>query len=189
MESLVQMFELVQIIMSEWKGISTTEKHSVWIVYVVRLWWVPCDRAEWIECLQRDLLSKSNFWPQLASQYHFHPDHKLIDWFLPVFSHQRNGFHRVRGHDVRVHHRPSGLAAHRDDLLLQENISSRRGSVTRSCVSTLTTYICMLTCSWHMKTLYLQLWWFSFDLFSKCYRAFDYFFIDVKILSMTKMNG
>lgn len=52
-----------------------------------------------------------------------------------ICSHQRDGVHRVRGHDVRVHHRAAGLAPHRDDLLLQENISRRRRSVTGSSVS------------------------------------------------------
>lgn len=83
MESLVQMFELFRTVMSEWKGISITERHSIWIVSVVRLWWAPCDLAEWIECLERDLPSKSNFWPQVALQYHFHPDKNwLIDWLI-----------------------------------------------------------------------------------------------------------
>lgn len=71
----------------------------------------------------------------------------LLVWFsiswLPVCSHQRNSFHRVRGHDVRVHHWPSGLAPHRDDLLLQEDSSSRGRSIAGSSVSIFTAYICM----------------------------------------------
>lgn len=55
--------------------------------------------------------------------------------FLLSPSLQRHGFHRVRGHDVRVHHRPAGVAPHRDDILLQENSSSRGGGAKGSCVS------------------------------------------------------
>uniref|UniRef100_A0A3P8VKV4 Sodium channel regulatory subunit beta-1 n=1 Tax=Cynoglossus semilaevis TaxID=244447 RepID=A0A3P8VKV4_CYNSE len=60
------------------------------------------------------------------------PEHLSSNVAVDVFSHQGDGFHRLRGHDVRVHHRPAGLAPHRDDLLLQEDSSSRRGSTTRS---------------------------------------------------------
>lgn len=62
------------------------------------------------------------------------PEHLSSNVAVDVFSHQGDGFHRLRGHDVRVHHRPAGLASHRDDLLLQEDSSSRRGSTTRSSV-------------------------------------------------------
>ncbi|MEQ2191864.1 hypothetical protein XENOCAPTIV_003552 [Xenoophorus captivus] len=53
---------------------------------------------------------------------------------LPACSHQRYSFHRVRGHDVRVHHRAAALAPHRDDLLLQKDLCSWGGSVTRGSV-------------------------------------------------------
>ena len=50
-------------------------------------------------------------------------------------SHQRNSFHRVGGDDVRVHHRLAGLAPHRDDLLLQEDLSGWGRSFTGERVS------------------------------------------------------
>lgn len=50
-------------------------------------------------------------------------------------SNQKHGVHPVRGHDVRLHHRASVLAGGGDDLLLQEDLSGRRGGAEGDRVS------------------------------------------------------
>lgn len=54
---------------------------------------------------------------------------------LRLPSDPQHGVHPVRGDDVRLHHRPAGLAGGGDDLLLQEDRRSGRGSAEGERVS------------------------------------------------------
>lgn len=63
---------------------------------------------------------------------------------LSLSSHQRDGLHSLWGDDVCVHHRATGLALHRDGILLQKDISCRRGSIKRKRVSNTVTLLPLL---------------------------------------------